>query len=126
MSITDFTLTTNIFSTLGVITNLEFHSEISTGDPFTYYSVSTERPPIGTLPLTGDGEYTVGHSWSQYHSDGSWPVAAYWNWQIDFTVGPGTNDPSPIPEPPSPIPAAFWLFGTGLLGLVFARRRVHK
>jgi len=67
--------------------------------------------PSGTLPLSGD---TIGGS---PMSAGPFPG---WNANFDITTAHVTSF---IPDPVIPVPAAVWLFGSGLLGLVGVARR---
>jgi hypothetical protein len=79
-----------------------------TSSPTTFYSM--ERNLFTTTPPEG----TLASSW--HTSDGTV------TWTTNFY---GTRSAQNTPNP-TPIPAAVWLFGTGLIGLVGIRRKFKK
>lgn len=91
-------------------------------------SVSTAGAPI-PIYLASDNSFT-----GFYMNGGelTGTITSY-NWQTgvnaiaggDITSATGYVTGSPAP-PPVPIPAALWLFGSGLLGLVGVRRKIRE
>lgn len=100
------------------------------GDFYTYHTPTTLDPDSPTVPFTGltfnnvtylqDAfQYTDGFNFNNLGTFGT------------FSLGSGVNDPNTViggfganfDAVPTPIPAAAWLLGSGLLGLVGIRRR---
>ena len=86
----------------------------------------------GSITLTGDKNFTLGISWdggSSYFADAAFLLV---NAPDDYLIAFDGQLPTgqrviggtlAIDVQPVPVPAAVWLFGTGLLGLVGVARR---
>lgn len=84
--------------------------------------------PSDSILLSVDNSFVLGMTWDgglTYYTDSSYAlVSAPDDYRITFTDGVTTGRTLAIDVAPVPVPAAVWLFGSGLLGLVgFARRR---
>jgi hypothetical protein len=81
----------------------------------------------GSITLSVDNSFVLGMTWdggSTYYTDSSYTlVSAPDDYGIAFTDGEVTGRTLAIDVAPIPVPAAVWLFGTGLLGLVGVARR---
>ena len=86
----------------------------------------------GSITLSGGNHFTLGMTWdggTTYYSDSSYTlVNAPDDYLIEFegqlrTGQPVIGETLAIDVQPVPVPAAVWLFGTGLLGLVGVARR---
>ena len=84
--------------------------------------------PGGSITLSGNKNFTLGITWdggTTYYSDSNYAlVSAPDDYRIVFQGPQVVGRTLAIDVAPIPVPAAVWLFGSGLLGLVgFARRR---
>ncbi len=89
----------------------------------------------GSITLSGDKKFTLGMSWdagTTWYADSSYvPTGGSPDtYEITFTGNkpPGYDFPIQgktiaVDVQPVPVPAAVWLFGTGLIGLVGVARR---
>jgi hypothetical protein len=98
----------------------DFYAILSTGPDFGGYAI--QNPPWSTIPagttftFIVDGNVRVGQTqWLTVSVDGIQAATDY------FLANGGTY---PLADTPAvPVPAAFWLFGSGLLGLIGVARR---
>ena len=81
----------------------------------------------GSITLSGDNSFVLGMTWDggmTYYTDSNFTlVSAPDDYRIVFTDGQTTGRTLAIDVAPIPVPAAVWLFGSGLLGLVGVARR---
>ena len=106
------------------VSNLDFGGYYAGAD-FNFYLA----PDAGTLKTNfindiGNGDYEVAFSWSHYITSAEDPSFNYVgftaNWILEGVAHTGA-------APEVPVPAAAWLMGSGLIGLVgVARRRKSK
>jgi hypothetical protein len=87
-------------------------------DPVTY-TIVTNRAPVYGVFYAKDG--AVGGedvvAWSNALNDGNYKTSKFSGTTTDFIVRPDSI---------VPIPSAVWLFGSGIIGLVFIRRKFKK
>ena len=86
----------------------------------------------GSITLSNDKNFVLGMTWdsgaSYYAESNATLVSAPDDYRIAFQGEKGTGEPVvgrtlAIDVAPIPVPAAAWLFGSGLLGLVGVARR---
>jgi len=78
-------------------------------------STNQVNPPYGTLPMSALNYRFYNDARVQLGGTFQHPFSANWDWNVSITT-------SAVPA--VPIPAAIWLFGTALIGLVgFSKRR---
>ncbi len=123
------------FSFSAVIHNLRIYvADIDQGtDTFTDFSIAPDSADkelileLGTITgkkyggnLPRDG----GYGWIEWHNLNSKMVS--FTWERDMNMGININqiEYNTVPAFVVPVPAAIWLFGTGLIGLIgFTKRR---
>lgn len=91
-----------------------------------------DTSPGGSITLSGNKNFTLGISWdggTTYFGDFAYELTSTPDTYLigflgqEVTGGPLLGYTLAVDVAPVPVPAAVWLFGTGLLGLVGVARR---
>lgn len=103
----------------------------SSGSDWTAQFFDVNNTPGGTITLVGDTNFVLGMKWEDgdYWADSTWSLESSPDtYLITFTGLDVPNSPDigqtlAVDVTVVPIPAAVWLFGSGLIGLAGIARR---